>query len=132
VADGRGLGAVGHQHQRRSGLVAQVTQQFEDPLPVAGIEVARGFIGQEQSGSVDERPRDGDALHLAPGEFTRRRVGPMSHAHPVQQRRHAGTAFRGRDAQQLKRQFDVLGRGQCGQQVEELEDRAEVGSLFVV
>ena len=120
--------AVGDQHQGGARFVTQLAEQIEDALAIAGIEVACGFIGQEQSRSMDESAGDGDALHFAAGQFARWGIGPVEHTNSLEQGRNPGSAFGSRHAEQLEGQFYVLARGECGKEVEELEDRAEVAA----
>ena len=94
MANGRRFRAVGDQHQRGARFVAQLAQQIEDALTIAGIEVARGFISQEQSRPMDESSGDGDALHFAAGQFAGRSIGPVRHTDPLEQGRHPDSAFR--------------------------------------
>ena len=42
------------------------------------VEVARGFVGEDDAGVVDERAGDGDALLFAAGEFERQMVQPFA------------------------------------------------------
>jgi hypothetical protein len=49
-------------------LVGELEQR-EDFLGVAAIQVAGWLIGEDQSGVIDQRPADGDALLLPAGEL---------------------------------------------------------------
>jgi hypothetical protein len=60
---------VSDQHNRASGIV-QRTEQLHDLKAGGGIEVARGLIGKQDRGIVDQRPGDRDPLLLATGELT--------------------------------------------------------------
>jgi hypothetical protein len=53
-------------------LVIALVRQFEhvdDLLGVLAVQVACGFIRQDQGGAVDQGAADGDPLLLTPGEF---------------------------------------------------------------
>ena len=52
----------------------------------------------------------------------------MGHADSFEQGRHPRAAFGSRDSQQLERKFHVLARAQRGQEVKELEHRAEMAT----
>lgn len=49
----------------------EVDEDLEDGVAGCAVEVAGGFVGQEEGGFVDERAGDGDALLLAAGEVCR-------------------------------------------------------------
>ena len=93
MANGRCFRAVGDEHQGGTRFVTQLAEQIEDALAIARIEVARGFIGQEQSRPVDEGAGDGDALHFAPGQFAGRSISPVGHTNPLEEGCHPGPAF---------------------------------------
>ena len=61
--------------------VVQTSHQFENSLGVAFVQIARGFVGQEQSRFVDESASNGYALLLSPGKFagTLMRATPQAH-----------------------------------------------------
>jgi len=71
---------------------------------------------------MDERAGDGDALHLAAGKLGGKGVGAVGNADALEEGVDAGGTFGGRRAEELEGELDVLGGGQRGQQVEELED----------
>ena len=48
-------------------LSVEVLKEFGDDLLVGGVEVAGGFVGQQDGWVVDEGPGDADALLLAAG-----------------------------------------------------------------
>jgi hypothetical protein len=125
MADGGGFGAVGDQHEGGAGFVGEFPEQGEDVGAVDGIEVAGGFIGEEQVGAMDQGAGDGDALHFAAGELGGQGVGPMFHADPAEEIADAGGALGFRLAEELEGELDVLGGGERGEEVEELEDGAD-------
>ena len=44
-------------------------EELHQAFRLGVVEVAGGFVGEEQAGTVDDRPGDGDALLLAAGQF---------------------------------------------------------------
>ena len=56
---------MGDQYQRGTGFGIQGEQQFDDRLPGVGVEVAGGFIGEQQRRAGDERTRQCHALLFA-------------------------------------------------------------------
>ena len=68
----------------------EVPEQLEDFVCSFSVQIAGGFIGQDDGGFVEEGAGDGDALLLAAGELVRHLVGFGSHAHGLQYFRYAG------------------------------------------
>ena len=91
-----------------------------------GVEVAGGFIGHDQRRIGHEGAGDGDALFLSAGELARQMVGAVAQADEVQ---GGGDLFAALGTAQLgeqQRQFHIFGGGEHGDQVEGLEDEADV------
>src|SRR5829696_6216890 len=127
---------VRDDHDRRSEAAVQVADERQDLFAGAGVEIAGGFVG-EQDWRVDgQRASDGDALALAAGELVGEMVHPRFELHERKQLTRALLDFLARPAAQVQRQADVLERRQRRQQVEELEDEpdlvaADSGQLIV-
>ena len=93
----------------------------------ARVEVARRLVGEQSAGSRDERARDRDALLLAAGELARLVVEAVAEPDALER----GGGQRARVALPAaavveQRQLDVLQRARARQQVEALEDEAEL------
>ena len=56
-------------------LLVEALEEAHDFIAGGGIEVAGGFVGEEDGGVVDEGASDGDALALAAGELRERGGG---------------------------------------------------------
>src|SRR6185436_3354808 len=133
VAQGDGaLAALRHGHvvrdddDRRAEAGVQVADQRKNLLAGARVEVAGRFVGEQDRRIDRQRARDRDALPLAAGEL----VGQMMQAvFELDQREQLARAFVDllpRPAAQVQRQPHVLQRAQRRQQVEELEDEADL------
>ena len=64
-------------------LAVERLEQVEDLVARLAVEVARGFVAEQQRGIGDDGARDADALLLAAGELPRvvpRAVGEADHA----------------------------------------------------
>ena len=55
----------------RDALLVEPGQDVQDLLARAAVEIARRLVGEQERRVVHERPRDGNALLLAPGELRR-------------------------------------------------------------
>jgi hypothetical protein len=105
-------------------VVHGVAQQGKDLAAGRRVQVARRLVGEHHRRAGDERAGDGHALLLAARELGRAVAEAVGQAdlldefvEPLRVRLAAG---------QLERQGDVLGRGEHREQVEELEDEADV------
>ncbi len=50
-------------------LVSDAAQQFKNEVAGLGVEIAGGFVGQQQLGSMHHGARDSDPLHLPAGKL---------------------------------------------------------------
>ena len=89
------------------------------------IEGARGLVGEDQLGIVDQRARDGDALLLASGKLRGTMIRARAKPDLLQLLHRAGTTLRRRDAAVEQRQLDVFQRRRARQQVELLEHESD-------
>ena len=90
-----------------------------------GVEVAGGFVGEDDAGAVDEGAGDGDALALAAGELVGLVVHAGAEVDGFEDGLGAGDALGGRGAVVDEGELDVVERGGAGEEVEGLEDEAD-------
>ncbi len=104
----------------------QVLQESEDGVAVVAVERARRLVGEEHRGSVDDGARDRHPLPLPAAEGRRVATRMLGEAELAQQL--IGSRSRGgtRCARQLRRHGDVVADRQIVEQVEELEDEADI------
>jgi hypothetical protein len=69
VAGAGEIGVVGDDDEGFAAFVGEIEEEGHDFGAVFGIEVAGGFVGEEDIGIVDKGAGDGGALLFAPGEF---------------------------------------------------------------
>lgn len=101
-------------------------EEFEDEVGVAHVEVAGGFVGQDDGGGVGEGAGDGDALLLAAGELVGQALGFVAEADVVEELVGALAHFLlGEAAEFAHREHDVFGGGEFGEEEVELEDEAD-------
>ena len=72
---------MGHQDDGDPGLLVELLEDFHDLQARAGVQVPRGFIGQNQGGLVHKSAGDGHALLLAAGELAGKMMFPPLKAH---------------------------------------------------
>ena len=135
VGVGGDPGVVGHQHGCLTLLPAEPGQQRHDLVAARPVEVAGRLVREEQGRRCGQGAREGDPLLLATGdllgtvaleavevELLHERVHPVADHLP----RELPAVPARRLVAQAQRQRDVLGGGQRGEEVEELEDHADV------
>jgi len=66
-------------------LARKAKQQIDDCLAGFGVEVAGGFIGEDDAGIVDEGSGDGDPLLLSAAEFGGQVVLPLCEANTLEE-----------------------------------------------
>lgn len=110
-------------HQHREAVLMEALENIEDPFAVYGIQVAGGFVGQQDLRPVDKGPGDGGALHLS----ARKRRGHVAGA--LLEPHHAGQLLDARFVRLLlsekKGQGDVVGHRQAGYQMELLKNESD-------
>jgi len=130
------VGLVGDEDDGVSAGV-KVVEESHDLIAGLGVEVAGGFVGEDDGGAINEGSGDGDALALTAGEL----VGLVHHAGAETDGLEDifGTfgAVGGRGAVVNEGQLDVVERGGTSEKVEGLEDEADffianAGELVVV
>src|SRR3954470_4321126 len=121
------LAVVGDHQDRRTGAVDAV-EELHDPDRGVGVEVAGRLVTDEQRRGVDERARDRDALLLAARQLVRERVRLVREADHREHLRHLLANRRAALALHLERVGDVLGGVAVRQQLEVLEDAADVAA----
>ena len=60
---------MGHDHECRLALLVEFSQQGKQGFAGVRVQISRGFVSQDQIGSVNQRARHGHTLLLASGEF---------------------------------------------------------------
>jgi hypothetical protein len=97
----------------------------EDIGAGVGVEVAGGFVGEEDGGIDGEGAGDGDALAFAAGEFVGEVVGSFGEANEVEEFVGAVAGFAAVPATEVEGEGDVFFAGEGGEEVKELEDEAD-------
>lgn len=120
--------AMGHHYQRRALLRSNLFQQVQDLAGMAGIEISRGFVGQQQRRLVHERTRDGRALHLSAGNLMRKMPASAAQADELDQLRGAGPGTGNGFSGEQQGQGDVLRDGHRREQIEELENHSHLAA----
>ncbi len=111
--------------QGRAALV-EAFQHTHDFAPGGPVEIAGGFVGEQQGGMHRHRAGDGDALQLAAGKLRRQMVGALAQTDVGEQLRHTLLALGRRHPGQQHRQGDVGGGIQARHQMKELEHEADL------
>src|SRR5579864_192243 len=128
VGESGHYGVVRH-HDDRAALLMELTQQAENDFFVLRVEIAGGLVGQNNSGVVDQRSRDADALLLATGELGRQMMRPVAKSDSRQS--FEGFLLVGH-AVEILRQHYVFDGGEEGDQVKLLEDESDLFAAHTI
>ena len=112
---------MGDNHHRHALPAAHDLEELEDSLASAVVQRAGGLVAQEELRILRQGPGDGHPLLLSAGELGGEVGQPVLQAHGAQHLRRV----QGLPAD-LGRQLHVLQGGEVGDQVVELEDKADV------
>ena len=116
---------VRRHHDGRAGAVDAV-EQPHDADRGRRVEVSGRLVGEEDQRPVDERARDRHPLLLTTRQLGREVVGLLGEADEVEDLRHLRAHDVLRPADHLERERDVLVDRLVGEQLEVLEDAADV------
>jgi hypothetical protein len=123
---GRAVGVVGDHEDGFVELAIQALKKFEDVFGALGVEVAGRFVGEDEVGVGDDGAGDGDALFLAAGELAGEVVHAVFEANEFEGGGGVFFALLAGEGGELEGEFDVFEGGENGDEVEGLEDEAEV------
>src|SRR3712207_4287010 len=113
-----------HADGRAAGV--EFFEEIHHRFAVAGIEVTGRLVGEEDGRMTSERTRHGDALLLTTGELAREMFRAMTHADALERFEHVLFALARRHAAIGQRQLDVFEDAQVTDEVEALEDEADL------
>ena len=102
----------------------KVAQKVHDRFAIAGIQVSRRFVGQQDQRLAYYRPRHRHPLLLAARKLARQVLSPMGHPHFFQCFVYALFAFGRSHASISQGELDILIDRQIPDQVKALEDKS--------
>ena len=111
------------------GRLVFLIERLEDPHHLVAhlrVEVAGRLVGEQDPRPADNRPGDGDALLLAAGQLRRKVMNPGAEPDPVERRLGEPAPLGVRDAAIEQRDLHVVEHAQVADQVEGLEDEADL------
>src|ERR1700692_2911816 len=113
-------------HQKNRGVVftMKIIEEAKNFLSGGRIEVAGGFVAEQNGRAKYESAGNRHALALASGKFVGPMVRPDLEPHALQHHRCALIRFAPPQALQTERQGDIFERGERGEEVESLEDHS--------
>src|SRR6266850_3890822 len=119
-------------HQHRHALSREVAHDVEDLADHLGVQRAGRLVEQHDARVHRERAGDRDTLLLAAGESGRMLVGLLRDPHLLEERHGLCARLGLRHPTHLaRREHDVLGRGEVGEEVEGLKHHPDVAAQLV-
>ena len=114
-------------HDDGQALVVELLEQGQDLDAGARVQVAGGLVGQQQRGLGDQGAGDGDPLLLTARELVGLVVAAVAQAHALERLPGRGGGIEPAARAVVEQgQLDVLLGAGAGQQIESLEDEADV------
>src|SRR5882757_1216386 len=112
------------RHNGRGVLLARkAPEQFEDHVAGRGVEIPGGFVSEKDAWRMDERARNGDALHLAAGELVWKAIAEAIEFNPF--KAFAGGFASSPFSCEEQRQFHVFENRQRVQQLKRLKNETD-------
>ena len=126
AVDGGGdAGVVGDEDDGMAVSVER-TQDFHDVSAGGGIQVPGWLVGEQDRRVRRDRTGDGDPLLLAAGHFGGTVPYPVAQSHAFEALPRGSAALFTADAAVDQRKLDVFQCGQAGDEVEALENKADL------
>src|SRR5207244_3079424 len=118
-------------HAQRRPAAVQLAEELHDRFAVDGIEISGWLVRKQDRRRADERARYRDALLLAAGELRWVVAQPVRHADALERIVSPAPTLLARGpaalrAAQAQRQLHVLVHGEITDQIERLEDEADL------
>ena len=104
----------------------QLAQQLHHRFAIFRIQISGRLIGQQNGRLADQRTRHGHALLLAAGKLRGIMLHAVRHADALEHFLHAFLSLRRAHTAIGERQFDVFINGEVADQIERLEDEADL------
>ena len=118
------VGVVGDDDEGAAVLTDEVEEEIDDGGATVRVQVAGGFVGEDDAGIIDEGAGDGDALLFAAAELGGEVVEAVGKAHAFEEGDGGIPAFGFSDE---GGEEDVLESGEFGEEKVGLEDEAHAG-----
>lgn len=118
--------AVGDDDEGGQALSGDLQEGFRDMGGAGAVEVASGFVGEEDTRFSREGPGKGGPLHFPAAELVGVVVAASRETGEVEGFLHPGPGHPGGVAAQEEGEFHVFRHGHGGQKVEKLKHDAEV------
>lgn len=113
---------VADESDREVVFTVQLPEELQNFRAGTAIQVAGGFVGEQQSWLFDQGPRDRNALLLATGQFRRQMVAARREPYLLQCGFHHGSSLVSRDVLEQQRQLHIPQSATGRQQMKSLKD----------
>jgi len=117
---------MGDNHQAGAHFPIQGQHQFEHVVARFAVEIARGFVSQNDSRLRHKRSRHRDPLTLTPGQFARPVLKPASETHALKDLAGPGPDGIEWLSPYQQRHGNILEGGELRQKVMKLVDEAQM------
>ena len=101
----------------------EAPEQFKNNVPRSRVQITGWFVGEDQARRMDQRTRNGHALHLPSGKLVRITIAEALQLHPLEAL--PCSLARACFSRKEQRQFHVLKDCKGVEQLKRLKDEAD-------
>jgi hypothetical protein len=106
-------------------VAGELSEELNDDGAGGGVQIAGGFVGEDDGGAMDEGASHGGALELAAGKLVGTVVSAVGELNGAEEFASASTGGRGDAASEEERKEYIFFDRESGEEVKELEYEAD-------
>ncbi len=106
-------------------VAGELGEKLNDDGAGSGVQIAGGFVGEDDGGAMDKGASYGGALELAAGKLVGTVVSAVGELNGVEELASASTGGRGDAASEEERKEHIFFDCESGEKVKELEYEAD-------
>ena len=106
-------------------VAGELSEELNDDGAGGGVQIARGFVGEDDGGAMDEGASHGGALELAARKLVGTVVSAVGELNGAEEFASASTGGRGDAASEEERKEYIFFDRESGEEVKELENKAD-------
>jgi len=106
-------------------VAGELGEELNDDGAGSGVQIAGGFVGEDDGGAMDKGASYGGALELAAGKLVGTVVSTVGELNGVEELASASTGGRGDAASEEERKEHIFFDCESGEKVKKLENKSD-------
>ena len=106
-------------------VAGELSEELNDDGAGGGVQIAGGFVGEDDGGAMDKGASYGSALELAAGKLVGTVVGAVGELNGAEEFASASTGGRGDAASEEERKEYIFFDRESGEKVKKLENKSD-------